>query len=391
VGCEEINITKTNPTATSQETMEPKETEEYKQSIEEEVLHIKGLEIPFNYNKKENAIDSNMVVISDGIKIDNTKTFDQFYNDYQNGTDSHVIIVNYVNDQLVNRYAILLKNGHLEGELIKNNDSTHYILEEIYREDGYVYGAQKNDEPIVLIQNIGEGNETKPVPVDISKKLEWALQPEAVEIRWYIANTINKMNGTQKSKLDLEQNEDIIRTLLSEPVYYFDDVEEQVDKSLLDIRIIIEAQNKDVYFTVQRDGTIIFGFDDINYVSFSRLLFEKILNLINIDEFNLDVIDNVTSVTIYCLDSDNTVLEKVINDRKTIDNLVKYLKTSNIGTSRSLFKPSVQMILHAEDGDIICSFYGEDKPEELSGDIVINNFYWYNSQEAVDFARTLLE
>ena len=199
----------------------------------------------------------------------------------------------------------------------------------------------------MLAPNYSDIDEAELTPVDISSKLVWAYDSEYMAINWYITNSINKTNGEQKENLSKEHSSDILNLLLSEPVYYYNDVSEQIVNTALDVKITIKNPGNDMYIMLQTDKSIIIGMDSIRYVSYLESLYIKILNLIDIDFFDISNIENVESVSINYLDSGNNVQSIQINDVETINNLVESLKVSSIRMSRSGFKPSAQMILHA--------------------------------------------
>ena len=396
LGCEKAEVldsqytTVNTETPTTQETVLPSETNTQMQSVEEKIFYIRGLINPFDFTYKEDSIKNDFVVISKNGETANLNFFTKFYTDYKNGIDGSVIIVSYVNDKPAGRCAILFEAGQLECELIKKGEVVFYNLSDIYSEDNGIYGVIKNGESVLLAEGF-TAPEEEPVPAELTQKLGWAFDAESGQVSWYIANTIYEMNGDKKSTLSREKNAEILNLLLSEEVYYFNDVSQQTAETTLDVRITIKSAQNDMYIMPNTDGSILIGIDGIRYVSFSQALFNKMLSLINMEVFDISSIDGVDSVSICYLDSEKNVQNKQINDAETIGILVQRLKAGSAGLSRGGFKPSAQIILHTENGDIACSLYLESMPEEPDGEIVINDFYWYDSQEAVDYIRALFD
>ena len=393
VGCRNVESPTTStsnlPGVSPTTSATPIASADEEQTVEEKVLNMWGLTAPYDYHDMEMVMMAEMVLVAifDNGHIYNQGTIDRFIRDYHSGKDCGVIIVSYIGDRLVDRTALLYTEGLMLGEQIRGQEALNYTFTDIINENGYISGTTQSGEEIVLgSYEYSPG----PVPVDVSDEFEWFYATPGAELSWFVASTVlQKDNLLQNRMLTLDEQKEMMDIVLSEPVYYMVDVQNQISNSLY-LSIYLRTPQNNILMSANMDGTVSINSGGARYVSLSKTLFDKMMEYVGMEEFHMDMIEGVTSMTFRYKDENDEIKEFEINDPSVINPIINSIKSASEGMSRNWFEANAELIIHISDRNITCSFC-VDMSEAPTNEVVINSFYWYESQETVDLIKALMK
>ena len=236
-------------------------------------------------------------------------------------------------------------------------------------------------------------NDQKPVPADLTGKLDWFPEANGVEVRYTLAPSLSDSGQSGKKKLTSAEKKELIRLLLAEPVYLFNDDIYQAPNQ--PISISAEYDKHSAIFHAMSDGSVWVNVDSVQYISTSKKFHDYMIDLTAIGAYDEKILGNVLSITVRYKDDVGTIHKISIEDRDTVDGVAKVLASADASMYKISFvnPPDLEITLHTKVNDIICTVFGEKQlgyPED-EGEFTINGFYWYRSQEAVNLIRSLLK
>ncbi len=218
--------------------------------------------------------------------------------------------------------------------------------------------------------------------VDLSQQLE-ELRGKQAKIGFMLVPTLTEPYEEKEISVDASP---LIDLLLADPIYY-----STYSNNAGDVGVYVRIDgNSTVTMVLNTDHTVLVRCNEEKYRSTSEKLYNKILEMAQIKDFDREDLIGVKSVKISQKQKDGKIRTFVITDKSKIEKLVSLMLSAGYGTSHDCFSnPDVKVTFQKDNGEVVCHLYS--KPVgDVNYDVVVNRLMFYGGYAFVEYVRSLL-